>query len=257
MQNYFYIINQKKMRHRIQGPDRFPGRNRRGDRSWFGYIIILVGILILFHEFDFPWVNMELFGPILLIVIGLLIGIKKRFQNHFWWILIFIGVANLVPEQTIFGASSSDLVWPLAFIVGGLFIVLRSGKKKQYMQQMQVVTSSENMLNIDVTFGGRKEIVTSKDFRGGNVTTTFGGTEINLVQADSTVQPMILNLRVSFGGVELIVPSHWEIQNEIEVSLAGVEDHRTLRTQVNPAEEKKILILRGSCSFGSVEIKSY
>ena len=57
--------------------------------------------------------------------------------------------------------------------------------------------------------------------------------------------------------MELIVPSHWEIQNEIETTLGNVEDHRAIRTGTSSTEERKVLILRGSCSFGSVEIKSY
>jgi hypothetical protein len=68
---------------------------------------------------------------------------------------------------------------------------------------------------------------------------------------------MILNVKVSFGGVELVVPSHWELQNEIETTFGSVEDHRSIRTPQSSGEEKKVLILRGNCSFGSVEIKSY
>ena len=112
------------------------------------------------------------------------------------------------------------------------------------------------MLNIDVTFGGRKEIVTSKDFKGGTISATFAGAEVNLMQADSTTQPMTLDVRVAFGGVELIVPSHWEIQNNITPAFGSVEDQRIIRTP-NSGEEKKVLALRGSCSFGSIEIKSY
>lgn len=124
------------------------------------------------------------------------------------------------------------------------------------MDNLQVVTSNENMLNIDVTFAGRKEIVTSKDFKGGNINATFGGVEINMVQADGT-GPMVLNCTVSFGGVELIVPSHWEIQNEINPTLGSVEDRRAMRMNTTTSEERKVLVLKGNCNFGSIEIKSY
>jgi hypothetical protein len=79
-----------------------------------------------------------------------------------------------------------------------------------------------------------------------------------MIQADATEQPMVLNLKVSFGGVELIVPSHWELQNEIEPTFGSVEDHRAIRTSSSTISEvKKVLILKGNCSFGSIEIKSY
>jgi predicted membrane protein len=188
---------------------------------------------------------------------GLFVGVKHRFRNNAWWIMIFIGTIFLIPPFHFMGVSSTELVWPAAFIVGGLCIALKPTKKKmQYIEKLQANTTTDNFLNVDVTFGGRKEIVTSKDFRGGNVSTAFAGSEINLMQADSTVQPMELNIKVTFGGVELIVPSHWDVIVEIQPSFGSVEDHRMVRTPV-AGEEKRTLILRGSVSFGSVEIKSY
>jgi len=116
-------------------------------------------------------------------------------------------------------------------------------------------TTSDNTINIDVTFGGRKEFVTSKDFKGGTISTVFGGCEVNLMQADTTEKTMVLDIKVSFGGVELIVPSHWDIQNEVNPAFGSIEDERTIQTAT--AEDRKTLIIKGSCSFGSVEIKSY
>ncbi|MBZ0098635.1 MAG: cell wall-active antibiotics response protein, partial [Taibaiella sp.] len=121
---------------------------------------------------------------------------------------------------------------------------------------IKTVANGDSVLNVDVTFGGHKEIVTSKDFKGGNVSTTFGGAEINLMNADSTDKTITLNMRVSFGGIELIVPSHWLIKNEISNTLGSVEDNRNIYTQ-GGSEEKITLVLTGSCSFGSIEIKSY
>jgi len=109
---------------------------------------------------------------------------------------------------------------------------------------------------MDITFGGRKEVVTTKDFKGGVVSATFGGVELNFMQADFTGPTAVLDLRVSFGGVEIIVPSNWDIQNEINPSFGNVEDERSMQTPSSP-ENRKTLILRGNCSFGSVEIKSY
>ena len=71
-----------------------------------------------------------------------------------------------------------------------------------------------------------------------------------------TQPSVVLDLRVSFGGVEMVVPSNWEIQNEISPSFGSVEDERVIKTG-SGYEQKKILILRGSVSFGSIEIKSY
>lgn len=248
------------MQRDFQQYNRFRERRmrRRGDKTFFGLIVILAGVFILLKKLHFFYVDWQLIWPIALIAVGLMIGLKKRFHNHAWWILILIGVAHLIPEFEINGTSSASLIVPAALIIGGLMIIFRSRSKRDCRpNHIETVTNAENVVNIDVTFAGRKEIVTSKDFRGGNIHTTFGGVELNLVQAEAITQPIVLNVKVSFGGVELIVPSHWEIQNEIETTLGSVEDHRAIRTGGSSTEERKVLILRGSCSFGSVEIKSY
>lgn len=232
-------------------------RNRRSDKVIFGIGVAIIGTLLLLKQLGILFFSFHLTWPLILILIGLMIGIKSRFHNHAWWILGLIGIANLTPQFTIMGEPSSKLIWPLAIIIGGLMIALKPRKKNYFPGAgSHMTTTNENNLNIDVTFGGRKEIVTSKEFTGGTVSTTFGGVEINLMQADSTIQPMVIDFKVAFGGVEIVVPSHWEVSIEIQPSFGSVEDHRMIRTP-NAAEEKKTLILRGSVSFGNVEIKSY
>ncbi len=231
---------------------------RKKDKMWFGLLIVLIGVVLLVREIVMPHINLEDMWPVILIAIGLFIGVKKNFRNNAWWILIFIGTVNLIPAQRIFGVDSSKLVWPAALIIGGLMIVFRSNKRHHnWKDHMQVVTSSDSTLNIDVTFGGRKEIVTSKEFRGGNISTSFGGTEVNMTQADSSVQPMVLNVKVFCGGVELVIPSHWELKNEIDPVMGSIEDKRTMHTAQAAGEQKRVLILRGTCTCGGVEIKSY
>lgn len=236
-----------------------PQRNRDG-KIILGLIIVAIGSLSLLHALNIiPSIQDTIHWgwPLILIAIGLLLGIKNNFRNNAWWILIGLGVVNMIPVFYIGDVSSRRLVWPSGLILLGLVIAFRQKKNQAWDQKrLQMVTNGESLLNIDVTMGGRKEIVTSKDFRGGKISTTFGGTEVNLMQADSTLQPMVLDISVSFGSVDLIVPSHWEVINEIRPSMGSVEDHRMARIPDN-ITDKKTLYLRGSCSFGSIELKSY
>jgi hypothetical protein len=231
-------------------------RRRESNKKGLGIAIIVIGLLLILHKTVFPYFEFRLTWPYILIIIGLLIGIKNNFRNPAAFILIGIGAFKLIPAFPIMGVMSNELALPALLIIIGLLLVFRR-KHNRYINgpTTEIVTHSENSVNIDVTLGGKKEIITSKDFRGGNVSVTFAGCELNLTQADSTIQPMELNLKVVCSGVELIVPSHWEIRNEIETTMGSVEDHRTVIT--NTDFEKKTLVLTGSCSFGSIEIKSY
>jgi predicted membrane protein len=234
--------------------------NRNRDKKMMGIVIVLIGILLLLKVMNLIWFSVVFSWPSILICIGVLIGIKNRFRNNAWWILILIGVSFLNPDYTIHGVYIRHYLFPIMLILIGLSIVFRPRKRcfngvNPTIGVKESYTNPENTLNIDVTFGGRKEYVTSKDFRGGTVNATFGGCELNLMQADTTADAIVLDLKVSFGGIELIVPSHWQIRNEINPAFSNVEDER-MRTPMD-TEKQIVLILRGSVSFGNVEIKSY
>lgn len=242
-------------------PRQYSSQPRHDGKIIGGLILVSIGALSLLHKLDIiPSISYTIHNgwPFILIIIGLLIGIRNKFQRNSWWILCLIGAVNLVPVFHIGDTSSRELVWPLGLILLGLLLVFRQKKNgcRDSRQQPELVTNGESILNIDVTMGGRKEIVTSKEFRGGKISTTFGGTEVNLMQADGAIQPMVLDISVSFGSVELIVPSHWEVINEIRPAMGSVEDHRHFRAP-DTGVEKRTLYLRGSCSFGSIELKSY
>lgn len=232
--------------------------HRQRNRMFFGIALALVGIAFLLRECGIlPYFMLRFSWPYIMVIIGIFIGIKNNFRNNAWWILILIGVANLTPQFMIMGRPSRHFVWPAFIIIIGMVIALRPRRDRCY--PVHTINSSINTastLNIDATFGGRKEVITSKDFKGGVISVTFGGCELNLTQADFPEPSVVLECRVSFGGLEIIVPSHWEIQNEVNPSFGNVEDARTIQTGTTN-ETKKILILRGSCSFGSIELKSY
>lgn len=241
--------------------------NNRGNSSLFGILLAGAGVLFLLKQFkviDLNFNHMSFF----FIIAGIILGVQKGFSRPLPIILIIIGVAKVIPSFTLFGAQSNELFWPFLLVVGGIFIAIKPKKKQHHFVTGKSSfteksnpldfenTTDENFVNIEAFFGGRKEIITSKQFSGCNATAVCGGVEINLMQADNIAQPMIIDLRVVFGGVEIIVPSHWEIINEVDVIFGGIEDKRNLRTASDVGETKKLL-LRGSVTFGGLELKSY
>ena len=226
------------------------------NRILFGLIVVLIGVLLMLKTMGIMPFSLRLSWPVILIVVGTLIGIKNGFRNNVWWILIAVGVAHLIPQFEIMGRPSRHFVWPAVVIAAGLMIAFRP--RKNTCGRKSVISSrftEDSKLFVDVTFGGRKEIITAKDFMGGVISVTFGGSEINLAQADFMEDSITLDCNVSFGGVELVVPAHWDVQNEIKPVFGSVEDKRVINSSGD--EGKKKLILQGNCTFGGIEIKSY
>lgn len=251
-------------------------RSRLGRRSnWFGIALLSIGILILLRALHvLP--RLDLGGPLFLLAIGLVIGFRTQFRHPAWIALTLIGVFNAIPQFTIAGIRSDLLAMAAAFIIAGAYYMRRERWRAAHprvtaspvaestayrspleepLDEPHATSGNGRVLNTFALFGGRKEIVTAKDFSGGKVTAIFGGTELNLINADTPAQRVYLDVTAVCGGIEVIVPSHWDLVIEVDSIMGAVEDARRLRTA--PADGTKTLVLRGFCLMGGVEVKSY
>ena len=93
-----------------------------------------------------------------------------------------------------------------------------------------------------------------KNFKGGDIVSFMGGSEIDLSQADINGHVKIDVTNV-FGGTKLVVPPTWDVQNDIAAVFGGVDDKRQLTS--TPLHPNKVLILDGTCVFGGIEIRSF
>jgi len=259
-----------------------PAVRRRPRGGALGIILIVLGALVLLDAFtDLPNFRINIAAPIFFIAIGVIIGIRSQFKNWAWVALILIGVAHLIPEFRIGGVESDSLAFAAGLIVLGLFINRTrrwrneaplfperphthvfgqplGSPSPQPAADGSAPTEADMVprhLNTFSIFGGRKEIITSRAFAGGRATVLFAGTDINLLNADSTQDRIVLDVAAVFGGIEVVMPSHWELVNEVDSIFGSVEDARTLRTA--PGGATKTLVLRGFCLFGGVEVKGY
>jgi predicted membrane protein len=113
--------------------------------------------------------------------------------------------------------------------------------------------SSDDYIDATSIFGGVHKKVVSKSFKGGDVTTVLGGTEIDLTQADFT-GTIRLEITQIMGGTKIIVPPHWEVRSEVTAVFAGFEDKRQQPAMTNP---EKVLIINGTSFLGGIELKNY
>lgn len=242
-------------------PDVKRSDSHKKGRIFGGLLIVLVGTAILLRQTgaDFPrW----LFSfETALIVLGLYIGFRHSFRGIVWLIPIVIGAVLMIDDFYPY-YDISDYFWPIMIIGFGLFIMFRSGRKgaqawKKWEADHVNQNFADDYIDSTVLFGGVKKNVISKNFRGGDATTVFGGTDINLMQADINGR-VVLELTQVFGGTKLLVPSNWKIQSEDLVAIfGGVEDKRPILSDPSGVDPNKVLVLKGTCIFGGIDIKSY
>ncbi len=242
----------------------------QNSRVWTGIFLLIIGSILFASKMGVPIPDWLMSWEVFVMALGLLIGIRHKFRNPAWIILIFVGgasfVDNFYPDLKI-----RNFIWPAAIILLGLFFILRPNKltrkswltgkkddpyKEQYQSGFQPIynetTSSEEVLDITAVFGGVKKRLISKNFRGGDITAFMGGAEIDLTGADIQ-NTAVLDVSAVFGGIKLIVPADWRVQNKATAVFGGVEDKRMMPATLS----NKLLIIDGAAVFGGIELKSY
>ncbi len=253
-------------------------------RLFSGLMLLIVGGALLLQKMSHPFPDWVFTWPMILILLGVFTGIRKKFRDNKWLIMVAIGGLALAGEINP-AWDAKEYSVPVIIIGIGLLFLFRSrrtedcdpddmrnrfrrrfdgfgdrfddrfnNEKKNFSNTTYNSTgSTEDMLDVVSIFGGTKKIITSKDFRGGEITSFLGGTELNLTQAEinGRVELDITNI---LGGTKLIVPSHWDIKPETVSVFGSIEDKRNLIGGVDPT---KVLVLKGSSVFGGIEIRSF
>ena len=116
--------------------------------------------------------------------------------------------------------------------------------------------TGDEYVNEVAIFGGVKRQIFSKDFKGGRVSAVFGGAELNFVNADIKGR-VVMELNNIFGGTKLVIPASWSVKQEISAIFGGIEDRRQQVPGAPGADPEKILVIRGTCLFGGLEIRNF
>lgn len=122
-----------------------------------------------------------------------------------------------------------------------------SAKYKKY------TTQYENYLKVDSFFSDTKKIMLTNNFLGGTITSVFGSTNINFLQADIK-QPVVLDTLQLFGSTKIIIPPHWQVSSNV-ASIFGELDDRRPMMEITTESNKKIYIT-GTSIFGGLTIKN-
>ncbi|HTE28157.1 LiaF transmembrane domain-containing protein [Flavitalea sp.] len=122
-------------------------------------------------------------------------------------------------------------------------------RSEQYSNRAQM---EEEQLDIVSVFSAVNRKVFSKNFIGGEIVCVFGGSEVNMMNADISAGTVELEVVCIFGGATLFIPPNWNVRSEMGSVFGGVDDKR--RNSI--PDPGKTLIIKGVCIFGGLEVKT-
>jgi predicted membrane protein len=232
------------------------------NKEWFGVLIIVVGVLFLARTLELPIPNWVYSWPMLIVGIGLMIGFSNKFKDWTWLIVSGFGALFLIDKIAGYDVRMSAIIFPAILIVLGIRLLRKP--KAQIVHQFDEASGNFTDLGADeslddkivqvAVFGGNKKIMVSKNFKGGEIISVFGGNEINLSKCDIHGKVKIEIVQV-FGGTKLIVPANWKIHSEIVSVFGGLDDKRNLIDF--DSDDSKILVIEGVSILAGIDIRSY
>jgi predicted membrane protein len=230
-------------------------KNKIDIKVFFGVSIIAAGILLFLDNLGIgPRVDIFDFWPLILIAIGLnqLIQPPKAQQPISGAIFLFLGAYFLLDNFIYIPFDLGDL-WPVFLILVGFSML------KNHVWSTPENGDEGDFINLSFILGGGDHKFTSQTLAGGKITAIMGGGKIDLRQAGCTGDTLIIDTFAFWGGIEIIVPFHWQVNIQGSPIMGAMENLTSSPMGIEGIEVNlppKTLIVKGSAIMGGVEVKN-
>jgi predicted membrane protein len=227
-------------------------------RAILGLLLIILGGLFVLHNYeiiDLPenFLTWEYF----FILVGVLFLLLSR-NKVAGIVFISIGLFNLYPD-----------LWPLVLIMIGLYILY--GRKYSHRHKVDIsIGSTEtgtaksgftesgqstDFIESTSIFGGGSKVLFTDNFKGGNIVSIFGGSEINLSNCKMSPGLNVIEITAIFGGSTIMIPPDWKVEIDVLPIFGGFGDNRK-KDPVKDIKQDATLLIKGIVLFGGGEIKT-
>jgi len=231
-------------------------RNRPGGGNYLlGIFLIGFGVFYLLSNLGIIGdVTFRDLWPVILIVVGVSSMARCRSGRVPIMGILLTGFGAILLLRN-FGVIDRDVwryVWPAMLIVAGVGLLLR--RSDWHGRLGGASTSSADTLDEFALFGGVERNVTSQEFAGGSVFASFGGVQLDLRQAATKLDEVIIDARAVFGGIEIRVPDTWSVTVRGSGIFGGYEDETTAKPVADG--KRPHLVVTGEAIFGGVSVKN-
>ncbi len=255
-----------------------PNNRSPAPKFIIGACLVLMGVLLALEQLGIHQAYHVLrFWPAALILLGLTM-LQRTDKHSALRALILIAVGTWLLLNTL-GLVSLDLwefVVPLLLVFFGARIMMRNqgsgsgapGELPGTTSPTGTAPAGQSPNSFGSTPQGSGESVHASQFamlgsckrrwgkavfRGAETTAFMGGCELDLRDALMGIGELaVVDVFVIMGGVNILVPPHWTVSQEIVPLMGGVHD-KTHSVPSNPAQH---LLVRGTVVMGSVEISN-
>ena len=246
----------RRVRWDRRGP--WDHRHSAGTQLALGIFIMTIGVLLTLDRLQIIETSSALrLWPAGFIALGATMLLQRRERHaRFWgfgW--LFLGSWLLLNTLGILRIGFWDLFWPLLLLFIGVRLITRSMGRTTPLSG----TVPDGASNLFAILGESKRTVENESFRGAHMTALLGGCLLDLRQATlAPGEPAVVDVFGFMAGLEIVVPSGWNVVSDVAPILGAVEDKRLppLAPDVPLGGVAPRLSIRGLVILGGLTIKS-
>jgi LiaF transmembrane domain len=237
-------------------------RHNPASSAVMGVIIIAIGALFLLQNLGILYINdIWSYWPVILIAMG--VGNLASGKWTPGTILTTIGAIFLLKNLGFLYGPMWEWrnMWPLLVIAAGVGFLLQalSGPsvwRGAAFPPVAAATSGGDVLNVEVVFGGpQRQRIDSQNFEGGVIKCVFSGLEIDLRDARTTKDEIVIKADAVFGGIDLWVPENWKTTVR-GTGVFGAYLDKTHPPVPDASGKTPRLLVTGGAVFGGVTVNN-
>lgn len=223
---------------------------------FWGILLILTAVFIVISKLGY----FQDVSVVKIVFAAIFVGLIISSLVRLWWVGVLFPAAFICIMFSDELGINNLTPWPVLAIalLGsiGLSLIFSPLKRHKFNSCCGETKFSEtveeeqgDIVDCFVKFGSSIKYIKSENFQKANITCSFGAAKIYFDNANIASDKAEVILDVSFGGVELYIPRDWNIVNQIDAMLGGVDEKGRKNNGEGPT-----LILKGRVSFAGVEI---
>ena len=224
------------------------------------WIVLAGGLLLLSNLMQLDANLWDIAWPSALLMFGLA-GLFSKFSFFRLGCALFGGYylfVNLSSPDYLLG---KEIILPVCIVLFGLSLLMdamkkgkprvtftRNGGKKDH-NFVSSFNVDGDTFEASTSFGSEDRLVELPRLSGGKVDVSFGEMTIDLSGCEKISDDCHLTANCSFGELEILVPSRWEVRSDSSKAFASIE------VNGHPdAQPEGIIYLECNASFGEIEI---
>jgi len=219
-------------------------------------LLITIGVLFLLDNLNIlPVGDVWRFWPLILIFSGVSkLTDRDRPSSLIWGSFLVLCGAGWLANNLHWWNFNFHAIWPLTLIMVGVMMLVKALDSAQSRKGWTGAFTA-GTIREHVVFSGTKRKLDTPNFEGGEIVCIFGGVELNLRKCGMTGGQAVIDVAITFGGVEIKIPEGWRVVNQCMAVFGACED-KTLAPRPESGVQAPVLVITGHALFGAVNVEN-